>query len=89
MDYLESRNAPLRNTGQIKLHGPDEFEGMRSSFYLYTADVDALYADALEAGAASVLEPADMDYGDRQAGVTDPEGNYWWISMRLAETDYD
>jgi uncharacterized glyoxalase superfamily protein PhnB len=31
----------------------------------------------------------DMPYGDRQAGVTDPFGNLWWISTRLVQEPYD
>jgi uncharacterized glyoxalase superfamily protein PhnB len=65
-----------------------EFENMRTSFYLYADDVDLLYKNALEQGAASVLAPADMDYNDRQAGVKDTEGNYWWISKRLVQSAY-
>ena len=66
-----------------------EFEGMRTSFYLYVNDVDALYQNALAEGAESVMPPADMEYEDRQAGVKDPAGNYWWISKRLVEKGYD
>lgn len=65
-----------------------EFLGMRTSFYLYVNDVDKVYQNALAQGAESVLEPADMDYEDRQAGVKDPAGNYWWISKRLVEKGY-
>lgn len=66
-----------------------EFEGMRTSFYLFVNDVDRMYKHALDYGAESVLEPADMSYEDRQAGVTDPAGNYWWISMRLVKKPYN
>ncbi len=65
-----------------------EFLGMRSSFYLFTNNVDKLHENALKEGATSVLDPADMDYQDRQSGVIDPSGNYWWISKRLVEKDY-
>ena len=65
-----------------------EFMGMKTSFYLFVADVDAMYANAIKAGGISVLEPADMSYEDRQAGIIDPSGNYWWISMRLKEENY-
>ena len=64
------------------------FMGMRTSFYLYVNDVDAMYERALENGAENVFKPADMDYGDRQAGVTDLCGNYWWISKRLQQKGY-
>lgn len=65
-----------------------EFENMRTAFYLYVKDVDTIYQNALKYGATSVFEPADMDYEDRQGGITDPAGNYWWISKRLVEKGY-
>jgi PhnB protein len=43
-------------------------------------DTDAVYQRALQAGAASIMEPADQFYGDRSAGVQDPSGNQWWIA---------
>ena len=46
--------------------------------YLYVPDVDATYARALAAGATSVMAPADMFWGDRNAGVRDAFGNEWW-----------
>ncbi|MDT0606874.1 VOC family protein [Croceitalea rosinachiae] len=64
------------------------FESMRTALYLYVNDVDALHKNALTYGAEEIFEPADMDYGDRQSGIKDPAGNYWWISMRLAEKGY-
>ncbi len=66
-----------------------EFEGMRTSFYLFVNDVDKMYQHALNHGAESVFDPSDMSYQDRQAGVKDPAGNYWWISMRLENKPYD
>lgn len=66
----------------------DAFTGMRSAFYLYVNDVDGTYQRALEHGASSVFEAADMEFGDRQAGIVDPAGNYWWISQRLLASDY-
>lgn len=51
-----------------------------SAMYLYVNDADATYKRALQAGAASTMEPADQFYGDRSAGVKDPAGNQWWIA---------
>ena len=65
-----------------------QFEGMRTSHYLYVEDVDSVYQNALKHGAKSEFQPADMDYGDRQAGVVDTAGNHWWISTRLVEAGY-
>jgi len=53
---------------------------MESMVYLYVPDVDALYAQALRAGAKSLSEPKDQSYGDRSAGVQDEWGNAWYIA---------
>ena len=66
----------------------DQFSGMRTSFYLFVDDVDEIYNRAIENGAKSELKPMDMDYEDRQGGIVDPAGNYWWISKRLKEKQY-
>ncbi len=66
-----------------------QFENMRTSFYLYVNDVDKMHKRALDHGARAEFEPADMDYGDRQSGIVDPSGNYWWISKRLEEKPYN
>ncbi len=65
-----------------------EFEDMRTSFYLFVNNVDQVYQNALDHGAQKCLDPMDMDYQDRQGGVIDPAGNYWWISKRLEEKNY-
>jgi PhnB protein len=59
-----------------------EWKPMPGSIYLYVNDTDATYKRALEAGATSVMEPADQFYGDRNAGVKDASGNMWWIATR-------
>ena len=69
-----------------------EEEGMQAmvgAFYVYVDNVDATFQKALALGAEMIFEPADMPYQDRQAGVTDPFGNIWWISSRLVEQPYD
>jgi PhnB protein len=57
-----------------------ELKPMPSSIYLYVNDTDAVYKRALQAGATSMMEPADQFYGDRHGGVKDPVGNIWWIA---------
>src|SRR5262249_1707041 len=64
-------------------HGP--YQPMPSTFYLYVPNVDAAYHQALQAGAHSLSEPADQDYGDRNAGVQDPFGNTWYISTHIRD----
>ena len=55
------------------------------ALYLYVENTDAAYAAALRAGATSIMEPADQFYGDRNAGVQDPVGNYWWIATHFED----
>lgn len=66
----------------------EQFKGMKTTFYLYVDDVEAMHKRAIENGAKIEFEPADMPYQDRQSGIIDPCGNYWWISKRLVEKAY-
>jgi PhnB protein len=59
---------------------------MPSAFHIYVPDCDATYARAVEAGAASIAEPADQDYGERTATVKDAAGNYWYIATYKGES---
>jgi uncharacterized glyoxalase superfamily protein PhnB len=45
--------------------------------YVVTADVDALHARAVAAGAEILEGPVERDYGSRDVVVRDPEGNLW------------
>ena len=63
----------------------DRFPATSSAVYLYVPDTDATYRAALAAGATSTMEPADQFYGDRNAGVKDPQGNGWWIGTHVED----
>ena len=69
--------------------GAETMSAMPASYYLYVDDVDKTFAAAIKHGAQRVFDPADMPYKERQAGVTDPSGNTWWISNRLVDEPYD
>ena len=62
-----------------------ETEPMKSMIHIYTEDCDAMYQQALEAGAVSVRELEDQFYGDRSGGVADPYGNFWWIATHIED----
>ena len=53
---------------------------MSAFLYVYVDDTDGTYQRALEAGARSLEEPADMPYGDRRGMVEDEWGNTWQIA---------
>lgn len=47
------------------------------TMWLYVKDCDAAYRRAMDAGGKSTMEPADMFWGDRCAGIADPFGYAW------------
>lgn len=61
----------------------NQYPPRESMSYIYVNDVDETYKKALDAGAVSMMEPADQFYGNRDAGVKSPEGNIWWIAQFL------
>ena len=63
----------------------DKYPPMPAGLYLYVKDTDAVYRRALDAGATSLMEPADQFYGDRNAGVRDSSGNLWWIGTHIED----
>jgi len=73
-------HAEVRIGDSVVMIGDAPDERMPTAIYLYVRDTDATYSRALEAGATSVMEPADQFYGDRNAGVKDACGNLWWIA---------
>jgi PhnB protein len=50
--------------------------------HLYVEDVDAVYQQAVHAGATSMYPPVNQFYGDREATVKDRFGNQWYIATR-------
>jgi uncharacterized glyoxalase superfamily protein PhnB len=52
---------------------------MPGAYFMYVADVDAVYERAIAAGATSLTAPADRPSG-RIAFVEDPVGNHWYIA---------
>ena len=55
-------------------------DSMLGAFHVYVRDCDAVYQRALQAGAKSLAEPADQEYGERSASVVDAAGNHWYIA---------
>lgn len=59
-----------------------DYKLLPGMLYLYVNDADAVYKQAMQAGAKSVMEPIDQFYGDRSGAVEDTAGNQWWIATR-------
>jgi len=76
-------HARLRiGSGAIEM-GDAEAEPMRTWFYLYVPDVDALFDRAVAAGATPLSPPEDKSYGERVASVKDTIGITWYMARPL------
>ena len=64
---------------------PDPGSPVSVSLTIYCEDTDALYAQALEAGATQVREPGDEFFGDRVGTLRDPFGHKWAIATHLRD----
>jgi PhnB protein len=79
-------DSPVMLAETFEFHGVSAADpaasGGRTSMhlYLYVPDVDALFAQAIAAGAREVMPVADQSYGDRSGGVVDPFGHVWWLA---------
>ena len=67
-------------------HGP--WQPYVCHLHLYVPDTDAVYAQALRAGATSIEVPNDKPYGDRSAGVKDAWGNSWFIATHIKDVAF-
>src|SRR5213593_4754795 len=57
----------------------------RVAFHLFVHDAQATFKRAIAAGATSLEEPADRQYGERAGFVRDPFGNHWYIATPLSK----
>jgi uncharacterized glyoxalase superfamily protein PhnB len=56
-----------------------------AALHLYVEDADAVYAKAVAAGASSLYAPIEQPYGDREAGIKDAAGNFWYVATHRGE----
>jgi uncharacterized glyoxalase superfamily protein PhnB len=56
------------------------------ALHIYVEDADDVYQKALAAGATSIGEPRDQEYGERSGSVKDPAGNFWYIATSKGES---
>jgi PhnB protein len=63
--------------------------GTATVLQINTADADALWSRALEAGAEVHHEIADQFWGERHGQLTDPFGHRWNIAQHLRDVPAD
>lgn len=60
-------------------------ERVSGSICIYVADVDAVFAAAVERGAVVREEPTTFVTGDRYASIYDPFGHRWAVMTKVEE----
>jgi PhnB protein len=81
--------------GRLQLGDPDDAYGLvaagrpgdtvSSSTCIYVADVDAVFAKAVERGATVREKPSTFVTGDRFASIHDPFGHRWAVMTRVED----
>lgn len=70
---------------QMKALSPQTIGGTPVLLHLYVPDADAMFAQAIAAG-ASVEQPMENKfYGDRSGSVLDPFGHRWTLSTHVED----
>ena len=59
------------------------------SFFIYVADADVAFKQAVAAGCIQVMPIADMFWGDRAGNVKDPFGYQWMIATHTRDMTKD
>lgn len=67
--------------------GPKSLKGSPVTIHLYVEDADALFAQAVKAGAKVTMPLDDMFWGDRYGKVEDPFGHQWSIGTHVREVN--
>lgn len=65
--------------GEIGLKSPSEAGGVTQTLYIYVHNIDSYYEMVRDAGAEILIGLRDTDYGSREFGVKDPEGQVWYF----------
>ena len=81
-------NSPIMLADEVPGMGyrsPQSLGGSPVSILLYVEDVDAVFSQAVAAGAKVERPVQDQFYGDRSGGVTDPFGHVWHIATHIED----
>ena len=64
---------------------PENLGGTTIAIHLYVEDVDAIFEQAIDAGALDLKSVEDQFYGDRTGTLQDPFGHIWFIATHKEE----
>src|SRR5262245_49622463 len=74
---------------EIGALSPQTIGGTPFSIMLYVENVDAMFNQAIAAGAEQIRPVADQFYGDRTGGLKDPFGFQWWIATHVEDVSHE
>lgn len=67
--------------------GPKSIKGSPVTIHLYVKDVDAVFNQAVAAGAKSTMPVTDMFWGDRYGLLEDPFGHQWSVATHIRDVN--
>ncbi len=70
---------------EMKYFSPQTLGGSPVGIMLYVEDVDALAAQAVAAGAKTLMPVETKFYGDRGGNFEDPFGHHWYIATHVED----
>lgn len=70
---------------EMGIRSAKAFGGSPVSLMVYTENVDAMFAQAIAAGAVEKKPLADQFYGDRSGTIEDPFGHSWTIATHTED----
>ena len=70
---------------QSSVKPPSQLGGTTVGIFVYVEDVDAVFQQAVEAGATATMPVDDMFWGDRFGSVTDPYGHHWSLATHVED----
>jgi PhnB protein len=76
-------------SAEMKCHSPESIGGSPVSMYIYVRDVDAIFNQAVSAGATELNPVKDQFYGDRSGYLRDPFGHLWSIATHKKDLSPD
>jgi PhnB protein len=73
----------------MNARGPKQIGGTPVGIALYVENVDAMFHQAVAAGATVERDLANQFYGDRSATVIDPFGHKWTLATHVEDVPHD
>lgn len=81
----DSRVMLMDEMADCGAFGPDKEKGSPVTIHLQVEDADALFDQAVKAGATAVMPVMEMFWGDRYGVLKDPFGHSWSVATHVKD----